>query len=386
MMNRKIRMGMIGGGPGAFIGGVHRMAAALDGQIELVAGAFSSDPKKSKAAGRELYLPEHRTYDSYVQMIEREKNLSTDERIDFVSIVTPNHAHFPAAKYALDNGFHVVCDKPMTFNLTEAKDLASLVKKTGLLFCLTHTYTGYPMVKQARHMVLNGKLGKIRKIVVEYPQGWLASRIEGSGQKQADWRTDSNRAGISCCMGDIGTHAENLAEYISGLQISELAADLTTFVPGRPLDDDGNVLLRFNNGAKGILHASQISVGDENNLNIRIYGDQGGLSWSQEEPNTLIAKWPSRPREIIRTGGADLCPATLANTRLPAGHPEGYLEAFANLYRNFSATLRACLDNTTPTPEQLDFPGANDGLRGMLFIEAVVHSSKNNAAWTKLDF
>ncbi|HMQ59199.1 MAG TPA: Gfo/Idh/MocA family oxidoreductase [Flavilitoribacter sp.] len=383
-MKRKIRMGMVGGGRGAFIGGVHRMAAALDGQIELVCGAFSSDPAKSRASGSDLFLPPERSYGSFEEMIKTEKTLPATQRMDFISIVTPNHAHFGPAKMALENGFHVVCDKPLCFSMEEALELEQLVRDTGLLFALTHNYTGYPMVKQARAMVRNGELGKIRKVVVEYPQGWLATRVEESGQKQAGWRTDPKRSGIAGCMGDIGTHAENLAEYITGLQIKELCADLTTFVEGRLLDDDGNVLLRFDNGAKGILHASQISVGEENNLNIRVYGEKGGLEWRQMEPNTLLAKWMDKPVQVIRTGVGALSPEAQAHTRIPAGHPEGYLEAFANIYRNFAHCLQARLENEDPDPVYQDFPTVSDGVRGMVFIDKVVASSQAGAAWIGL--
>ena len=299
-------MGMVGGGQGAFIGAVHRMAAALDGQIELVCGAFSSNARRSKASGKELYLPSNRVYKNYEEMIKKEKELPEGERMDFVSIVTPNHVHYGPAKMALENGFHVVCDKPLCFNMKEAKTLQKLVKKTGLIFALTHNYTGYPMVKQAKEMIKKGKLGKIRKIVVEYPQGWLSTHLEATEQKQAAWRTDPKRSGAAGSMGDIGTHAENLAEYITGLQITELCADLSIFVKGRLLDDDGNVLLRFDNGAKGVLHASQISAGEENDLNIRIYGEKGGVQWRQMEPNTLVVKWLDKPMEVLRTGVGDL--------------------------------------------------------------------------------
>lgn len=380
-MNRKMRMGMVGGGKDAFIGSVHRMAAALDGQIELVCGAFSSSPEKSKASGEALYLPSSRVYGNFEEMISKEKALPEGERMDFVSIVTPNHMHFPPAKMALENGFHVVCDKPMTLTLAEARELREIVKKTGLLFCLTHNYTGYPMVKEARQMVKDGKLGKIRKILVEYPQGWLTTHVDN---KQADWRTDPSRSGIAGCMGDIGTHAENLSEYITGLKITEMCADLTTYVEGRRLEDDGNVLLHFENGAKGVLHASQIAVGVENGLNIRIYGEKGGLYWRQEDPNTLIASWLGQPKQIIRTGVGKLSEAAGMNTRIPAGHPEGYLEAFANLYRNFANTLRSVLKGETPNPAFLDFPGADDGVRGMAFIETVVASSNSKEKWVKM--
>jgi predicted dehydrogenase len=380
-MNRKMRMGMVGGGKDAFIGSVHRMAAALDNEIELVCGAFSSSPEKSKASGEALYLPADRVYGTFEEMITKEKALPEGVRMDFVSIVTPNHMHFPPAKMALENGFHVVCDKPMTLTLAEAKELRDLVNKTGLLFCLTHNYTGYPMVKEARQMIKDGKLGKIRKIVVEYPQGWLATKVEN---KQADWRTDPARSGIAGCMGDIGTHAENLAEYITGLKITEMCADLTTYVEGRRLEDDGNVLLHFEGGAKGVLHASQIAVGVENGLNIRVYGEKGGLYWLQEDPNTLIASWIGQPKQIIRTGVGKLSDAAGMNTRIPAGHPEGYLEAFANLYRNFANTLRSVLKGEKPNPAHLDFPGPEDGVRGMAFIETVVASSSSKEKWFKM--
>jgi predicted dehydrogenase len=381
---RKLRMGMVGGGRGAFIGAVHRMASSLDGQIELVCGAFSSDPQRSKDSGSDLFLPPSRCYGTFEDMMRSEAELPADQRMDFVTIVTPNHVHFPAAKAALEHGFHVVSDKPATFNLAEAHELARIVEKTGLLYALTHNYTGYPMVKEARDIVRSGRLGKIRKVVVEYPQGWLATRLEESGQKQASWRTDPARSGAAGCLGDIGTHAENLAEYITGLRIEELAADMTAFVDGRLLDDDANLLLRFAGGAKGILHASQISVGEENNLNIRIYGEKGGLEWHQQEPNTLLIKWPDRPTEIMRTGVGTLGHAAQAATRIPAGHPEGYLEAFANIYVNFARHLRAKLEGTTPDAASFDYPGIADGIRGMAFIEAAVESSRLNSRWTKL--
>jgi predicted dehydrogenase len=374
-------MGMVGGGPGAFIGNVHRMAAALDGQIELVCGAFSSDPARSAEAGKLLFLSEDRVYPDFETMILAEKQLPEAQRMDFVSIVTPNHLHFAPAKLALENGFDVVCDKPLAFSTSEAKELVQLVHQTGRLFCLTHNYTGYPMVRQARAMVRSGVLGTVRKVVVEYPQGWLAERIEAMGQKQADWRTDPTKAGKAGCMGDIGTHAENLAEYITGLQIESVAADLTTFVEGRKLDDDGSVLLRFAGGAKGVLLASQISVGEENNLKIRVYGEKAGIEWNQTEPNSLVVKQADRPLEMLRTGGNGLSPEAIQATRLPAGHPEGYLEAFANLYKDFAY---ACRKRSSGEHVSIDFPTVEDGLRGMKFIDAVVESSAQNAAWVKL--
>jgi predicted dehydrogenase len=375
---------MVGGGRDAFIGAVHRMAAALDGHIELVCGAFSSDPERSRASGADLYLPPDRVYGSYREMMAAEAGLSPDERMDFVSIVTPNHVHFPVAKAALEAGFHVMSDKPMTFDLAEARELQALVERTGLQFGLTHNYTGYPMVKEARHLVRSGAIGKVRKVVVEYPQGWLAQLLEAEGQKQASWRTDPARAGASSCIGDIGTHAENLMEYISGLSITELCADLTTFVEGRRLEDDGNVLVRLQQGAKGVLYASQVSAGEENALAIRVYGEQGGLEWHQMEPNTLIVKWADRHREVRRTGVGELSEAAGAHTRLPPGHPEGYLEAFANLYRNYALTLQARLEGTEP-PAGLDFPTVDDGVRGMAFITACVASSASDRKWYSLE-
>jgi predicted dehydrogenase len=385
-MSRKILYGMVGGGRGAFIGAVHRIAAAMDQQIELVCGAFSSDPKRSRASGRDLFLAPKRCYGSYQEMIEKEAKLPAGERMDFVSIVTPNHMHFPPAKLALENGFHVLSDKPATFDLAEAKALQKLVKQTGRLYGLTHNYTGYPLVKQARDMVSQGKLGRIRKVVVEYPQGWLATRLEESGQKQAAWRTDPKRSGAAGSIGDIGTHAENLAEYITGLKIKELAADITAFVKGRKLDDDGNVLLRFQGGAKGVLHCSQISVGEENNLNIRVYGELGGLEWHQKEPNTMLVKWLDQPMQVYRTGLGYLGAAAASATRTPPAHPEGYLEAFANIYKNFANHIRAKLERRRleKGDPALDYPRIEDGIRGMAFIEAVVKSSKNNARWTPL--
>ena len=382
--HRKIRMGMVGGGRGAFIGAVHRMAAALDGQIELVCGAFSSDPQRSKDSGADLFLPPERCYGTFEEMMAGEAALPADRRMDFVSIVTPNHLHFAPAKAALEHGFHVVSDKPATFNLAEAKELGVLVGRTGLLYALTHNYTGYPLVKEAREIVRSGRLGKIRKVVVEYPQGWLATRLEESGMKQAAWRTDPARSGAAGCLGDIGTHAENLAEYITGLRIGELAADLTAFVPGRRLDDDANILLRFEGGAKGVLHASQISVGEENNLSIRVYGELGGLEWRQQEPNTLLLKWPDRPVEIVRTGTGWVGSAAAGAARIPQGHPEGFLEAFANVYRSFANHIRAVPEGREPDASALDYPKIADGIRGMAFIEAAVDSSKNNARWTAL--
>ena len=386
MTQRKIRMGMVGGGRGAFIGAVHRIAAAIDQQIELVCGAFSSTPEKSKASGADFFLTPERCYGTFLEMIETEKTLSEGERMDFIAIVTPNHMHFPPAKMALKNGFHVLSDKPACFNTAEVKELAEIVKNSGKLYGLTHNYPGYPMVKQARQMVKEGKLGKIRKVIVEYPQGWLATKLEDDADaKQASWRTDPSKSGAGGCIGDIGTHAENLAEYITGLQIKELAADITAFVDGRLLDDDCNVLLRFDNGAKGILHSSQISVGEENNLNIRVYGEKGGLEWHQKEPNSMLVKWLDEPMQVYRTGMGYMSEVAQAATRTPPAHPEGYLEAFANVYKNFANHIRAIEAGETPDDICLDYPKIEDGVRGMAFIDAVVSSSKNNAAWTAIE-
>ncbi len=382
-MSRKMRMGMIGGGRGAFIGAVHRMAAALDGEIELVCGAFSSDPKRSKMSGKDLYLPPNRCYADFEEMIQKEKELPPGDRMDFVAIVTPNHLHYAPARLALENGFHVVCDKPLCFDLKEAKSLQRLVKRTGLLFALTHNYTGYPMVKQARWMVQKGKIGKVRKLIVEYPQGWLTTRLEAAQHKQADWRTDPARAGAAGAMGDIGTHAENLAEYTTGLRIKRLCADLNAIVDGRQLDDDGSVLLEFDGGAKGVLMASQIATGEENNLRIRIYGEKGGLDWCQQTPNSLLVKWLDRPIEVLRTAGSSLCASAQAHSRLPAGHPEGYIEAFANIYRNFAICMRDRLKGRKTKKIYLDFPTIDDGVRGMRFIEKVVASSKSRQKWIR---
>lgn len=375
-------MGMIGGGPGAFIGAVHRIAANIDGEIELVCGAFSSNAEKSKQAGAQLFLSPDRSYASYKEMIEKEKALPENQRMDFVSIVTPNHVHFEPAKLAMENGFDVVLDKPMTFSLEEAHALKKIAEQTGRVFCLTHTYTGYPMVKQARQMVLSGVLGKIRKVYAEYPQGWLSTFAEGdSSNKQAGWRTDPSKSGIAGCMGDIGTHAFNLAEYVSGLQVSAICAELNTVVPGRQLDDDGAVLLKFNNGATGVLFASQVAAGEENNVKIRVYGEKGGLEWQQENANTLLVKWLDKPAEVYRTGTGYVSSYAAHNSRTPGGHPEGYLEAFANHYRNFALTVKARLGKTNPQPEWLDFPGIEDGVRGMAFVENVVKSGKSSEKW-----
>ncbi len=379
-LNRKLRMGMVGGGRDAFIGAVHRAAAHLDGRIELVAGAFSSDPEKSRLSGADLRLDQSRVYESFAEMAAREAALPEGERIDFVTIVTPNHMHFPVAKTFLEAGFHVVCDKPMTHSLEEAMALRDLVVASGRVFALTHNYTGYPMVKQARHMVCSGELGCIRKIVAEYPQGWLATGIDKEGQKQAAWRTDPAKAGTSSCIGDIGTHAENLARYITGLEIESLCAEFTTFLPGRRLEDDGNLLVRYKGGAKGILYASQVSVGEENALAIRIYGEKASLEWHQEHPNELIVKYPDQPRRILRRGNAYLCEAAQKAARLPAGHPEAFIEAFANIYGEAARAIEDAILGQDGSP--YDFPTVHDGLYGMAFIATAVNSAHSDAKWT----
>jgi predicted dehydrogenase len=373
-MNRKLRMGMVGGGNDAFIGAIHRLAAFMDGQIELVCGCFSVNPEISFESGKSYYVPDNRIYSTYQEMFEKESALPDNERMDFVTIVTPNFVHFGPAMMALENGFHVVIDKPITFTLDEAVKLKEKVEETGLILALTHTYSGYPAVKHARKMVAEGALGTIRKIYVEYPQGWLSSKLEDTGNPQASWRTDPKRSGKAGCMGDIGTHAHHLAEYVSGLKTTEICADLNVYVPNRLLDDDGAALLRFDNGATGVLFASQVAAGEENGIKLRMYGEKGGLEWYQHEPNTLIVKWVDQPTQIYRTGTGFMNEAAVANTRTPGGHPEGYLEAFANIYRNFAWTVMARIDGVDPDPAWLDFPGVEDGIRGMQFIDLVVAS------------
>ena len=373
-MNRKLRMGMVGGGKDAFIGAIHRIAANMDGLIELVCGALSINPEIAQASGKMLFLPEDRTYLTYEEMIRKESLLPEGERMDFVTIVTPNFAHFAPAMMALDHGFHVVIEKPIAFTLDEAKQLKAKLEETGLLLCLTHTYSGYPMVKQAKAMVRDGVFGKIRKVYVEYPQGWLSKL------------TDPKRSGKSGCMGDIGTHAAHLAEYVTGLKISRICADLNVMVDGRALDDDGGVLLRFENGATGVLMASQVAAGEENDIKIRVYGEKGGLTWTQQDPNSLLVRWLDQPAQIYRAGGNygdRLSSLAVHNCRTPGGHPEGYLEAFGNIYRNFALTLSARLDGTEPTPEMLDYPQVDEGIRGMAFIDNVVKSSQSEQQWTE---
>jgi len=379
MALQKLRMGMVGGGEGAFIGNVHRMGANLDGQIELVCGAFSSDPAKTKRSGESLFLAPERCYPNYISMLKKEQALPANQRMDFVSIVTPNHLHFDVAKAALEHGFHVICDKPATFTLQEAKHLQQVVNSTGKLYGLTHTYTGYPLVKEAKHLVATGKIGKVVKVVAQYSQGWLAA-CEDNSNKQAAWRLDPAQAGISCCMGDIGVHAANLMEYISGQNITDLCADLTTTVSGRELDDDGTVIVKFSGGAKGVLTSSQISVGDENGLAISVYGETASLTWRQEEPNTLWLKFNDQATQMIRTGVGDLCDEATAATRTPAGHPEGYLEAFANLYSRFAEQIRAYPNELT---NKEAIPGIDDAIRGMAFIENAVAASNSTTKWHK---
>jgi len=381
-MKRKLRFGMIGGGRGAFIGAVHRLCAIMDGKAELVAGCFSADAENSRLSGEDLMLDPARVYADYTTMARAEAALPAGQRLDFVVIVTPNHLHFPPAKLFLEAGFNVVCDKPATLNLAEAKKLREIVRRTKKVFVLTHNYTGNAMVKQAREMVKSGVLGKIRKVVVEYPQGWLYTLLEATGQKQAAWRADPRKSGKACCLGDIGTHAENLARYITGLRIQSLCADLTTFVPGRVLEDDANILVRYHGGAKGVMHASQISVGEENNLNIRVYGEKASLEWHQEHPNELMVKYPDRPREIWRRGNSYVGAAAKKFTRIPFGHPEGYLEAFANIYLEAFRAIEAEIAGKAP-PKDLDFPTIEDGVIGMNFIETTLKSAKTKTKWTK---
>lgn len=378
-------MGMVGGGPGAFIGNVHRIAARLDNQIELVCGAFSSSPEKSKAQGKELFLDPARAYDSWEEMMREEAKLPADVRMDFVSIVTPNHMHFPPAYAALEAGFHVISDKPMTLSTEEARKLVDKVQETGLVFGLTHNYTGYPMVKQARQMVAAGELGKIRRVLVEYPQGWMAEKLEDTGQKQAAWRSDPKKSGAAGAIGDIGTHAENLASYIIGQEPAELLSETNRMVEGRVLDDDASVLLRFDGGAKGLLFCTQIAVGEENALKVRVYGEKGGLEWNQMEPNSLRRTYLSEPATLMRTGVGELSPISQAATRLPAGHPEGFLEAFANIYRGVAQAIRTHSGEDLGDDVRLDFPTVADGYRGMLFIEKVIESSEKGNVWVKLE-
>jgi predicted dehydrogenase len=382
MALRKLKGGMVGGGTGAFIGPVHRMAATLDGEAEFVAGAFSRDPAKSKKSGDELGLDPKRVYRTYQEMVEAEAKLPNDQRIDFVSIVTPNNGHFPISKAFLEAGISVICDKPMTTTFKDAKALQKIVQKSGKIFALTHNYTGYPMVKQARHMVKSGQLGKINKIVVEYPQGWMSGMITNPGNSIGMWRMDPEIAGGSCCMGDIGTHAENLVRYITGLEIDEVCAELTAFVKGNRLEDDGNVLVRYKGGARGILYASQISAGEENPLSIRVYGTKQGLEWKQEDPNYLIVKNPEGFQTRLSKGNNILCKEAQTAARLIWGHPDGYIEAFANIYREAYKGIRAV--NAGKKPPVCDHPNVEDGLIGVAFIDALLASNKSKSKWTRM--
>jgi predicted dehydrogenase len=382
-MNRKLRMGMIGGGKDAFIGAIHRFAFNMDGQVELVAGALSINPEIAVDSGKSLFLSEDRIYTDYKVMLGKEAAMPADKRIDFVSIVTPNFVHFDPAMMALDKGFNVVIEKPITFSLEQAKQLHQKVKDTGLTLLLTHTYTGFPMVKQAKQMIKSGMLGKIRKVYVEYPQGWLSTLKESEGNAQASWRTDPKRSGIAGAMGDIGTHAFNLAEYVTGQKVTKLSADLNIMVEGRMLDDDGAVFMKFDGGASAVLMATQVAAGEENCIKIRVYGEKGGLEWKQEDANTLLVKWLDKPTEVYRAGTGYVSSYASHNSRTPAGHPEGYLEAFANLYRNFVLTVKARANKEKPKDEWLDFPGTEEGIRGMAFIENVVKSGKSNEKWTE---
>jgi predicted dehydrogenase len=383
-MRRKLRWGMVGGGLTSFIGPVHRKAAGIDGQIELVAGAFSIIPGESKETGASLYLNPDRVYETYEEMFEKEKSVPADQRMDFVSVVTPNHVHFGPSKMALEYGYHVLVEKPIAFSVEEAKTLKKIVDKTGLLLGLTHTYTGYPMVKEARQLVSSGKLGKVRKVFVEYPQGWLSTMLEKTGNLQASWRTDPKQSGAGGAIGDIGTHAANLAEYITGAEITEVCAMLNIYVPGRKIDDDSSMLLKFDNGATGVLLATQIAAGEENNLNIRIYGEKGGLEWKQEEPNTLVVKWLDRPKEVMRAGWGYISDQAKGYIRTPSGHPEGYLEAFANIYRSFTKAVRDYKPGKKINPAKYDFPDVEDGVRGMNFVKTVIKSANSSRKWTKL--
>ena len=376
-------MGMVGGGRGAFIGGVHRRAAALDGEIELVAGAFSSDPRKSALSGKDFYLKPSRVYGSYQEMAEKEKALPENERIDFVTIVVQNFLHFEVAKTFLEAGFNVICDKPVTLDLEQARELRKIIKKSKKVFALTHNYTGYPMVKLAREMIRKGDLGKLIKVVCEYPQGYAITALTGEDKAIANWRANPKIAGISNCMGDIGTHAENLVHYVTGLEIDRLCADLSVNIPGRTLDDDGNVLVRFKGGARGIIYASQVSNGDENDLTIRVYGTKKSLEWHQEEPNDLIVKDARSPRQVYRRGNDYVTGAAAENTRIPFGHPEGFIEAFANVYNAAALAIRDERAGKFPRKSGYDYPDIRDGIIGMAFIETVVKSSKSKEKWIK---
>ena len=380
----KIRYGMVGGGEGAFIGAVHRMAAALDSEYELVCGAFSTDADRNRRSAETLGLDPGRAYATFDTLLAGEARFPLGERMEALAIVTPNHLHAPMAIAALDAGFHVLSEKPMALDLAEAKAIGAAVARSGKLYGLAFTYSGYPLIEEARARVARGDFGAIRLVQVEYSQGWLSRPIDADGNKQAEWRTDPARAGLGGCLGDIGTHAFQLAEHVSGLAVESLSAELTTQVPGRRLDDDVAALLRFEGGARGVLKASQIAAGDENGLRLRIHGEEGGLEWSQMEPNSLTLRWLDRPTEVIRAGGPGLGPSAMARLRIPAGHPEGYIEAFANLYRSFGRTLRAGAATPPPRGAADWFPGIADGLRTMAFVEAVVENASGDAKWTAL--
>ncbi len=380
-LQRKLKFGQIGGGRDSFIGAVHRRAAISDGMTELVAGAFSSTLEKAKASGRDLLIADDRNYGSWQEMLAKESELPEGERIDFVNIVTPNHMHYEPALAFIEAGFNVIMDKPMVHSTAQAQALIAAIEKHGVVFALTHNYTGYPMVKEARDWVKNGRLGKIQRVVVEYPQGWLLEKLEDEGAKQAEWRTDPKRSGIAGAVGDIGSHCENLLSYMTGLEIETICADLNTFVPGRLLDDDASVLLRFTNGARGILWCSQIAAAEENNLNIRVYGTKASLEWHQEHPNWLQFNDPAGPTQIHKRGNGYLGEAATRAAHLPPGHPEAFFEAFGNVFMNATDTIRAKLEGREPTELELDFPDVYDGARGVKFIEKVVESSNSDVKW-----
>ena len=386
MTNRKLRMGMIGGGSTGFIGAIHRRAALMENMVELVCGCFSSNLEVSKKSGLSYFLPDNRIYGTYQEMFEQEMKLPENKRMDFVVIVTPNKYHFEPAMMALERGIHVVLDKPMTFSLDEAKILKKKVQETGLILALTHVYSGYPAVKEMKARIAAGDLGKLRRVYVEYPQGWLSDRIELMKGNNAGWRTDPELSGKAGCMGDIGTHAWHLCEYVTGLKVKELCAELNTFVPGRPIDDDGVAMMRMEEGVKALLSASQIAIGEDNNVNIRVYGEKGGLEWSQESPNQICMKKGNKPNEIINMGVNNTYINENAkwNLRTPAGHPEGFIEAFANIYRNFTLTVMAYIKGEEASANMMDFPNVDDGVRGMQFIETIVKSGWNDdTKWVK---
>ncbi|RPF79476.1 MAG: gfo/Idh/MocA family oxidoreductase [Rhodothermaceae bacterium TMED105] len=378
----KIRLAMVGGGQGAFIGAVHRTAAWIDGQAEFVAGSFSSNPEKCKQTGQELFIDPDRVYDTYSHMIEAEASKPEDERIHAVSIVTPNHLHAAPALEAMAKGFHVIVDKPMAFSVEEAIEMEKVARQHNVLLAVTHTYSGYPMIKEMKHRIAKGELGAIRKIYVEYPQGWLSTGLEQEGQKQASWRTDPSKSGAGGAVGDIGTHAAHLAEYVAGSSITHVAAELGVHVEGRRLDDDAAALLRFEQGATGVLMATQVAAGEENTLKLRIYGEKGGFEWSHADANSLLYKPLDAPMQILRTGNGYLCEAAAKASRIPPGHPEGYLEAFANLYTEFFQAIR---DHQAGKSLNNDFPDGVDGVHGLQFIDAMIRSSHSDQKWTEVE-